>query len=1441
MARLCRMHFAGMGEACARFHPLTLDFRQPATGAAQDSVLWLRNGGGKTTLISLFYSTVVPNQNYFLGKLLKKGTSVGDFLRLNELGVIVSEWDFPALGAPRRIIGQVLLLKEHELKRRFFSFAVAPGFGLEQLPVLGLGKPVRSIDALLDELREAEQRHPAMDLVIPEDQTDWEQHLERIGLDPFLFQMHLKMNMQEGGASDLFKLKAPEDFLRLFLELVFDERATEELEKSLTELREKIARAPDRQAAIEFGEELLKSLRPFATEAAERERLRGEQEGLCREMAAVASAIREFLRALDADEASRSEELAKWTEMLGDLKTKRDQHQRYARGYERLGREYLIEETKLAWELARDAEVAAKRRAQLLAAAIAHRVWSRKQAELSACVKQLESLLREHRPEWERVRTLGAQVQAAWTRQVAALLAAQIDATAQRKTAMDELRILQNARTELTGEHAKATANREAADAALTKHDTARGRLVDREVIEARESGSRARERWAAKATDAEAAATKLRSEAAELKDALASAIVARNEAAQQINESERELAQTRQTIEQCESMRARVSALPAVRELCEGAEADLRNPHLAPNLDAVADVADAKLIELGMADADDERSLRQLNRDGLLAQALDLEAVLRRVHEAGARSALPLYRWLAEHRSAAEALDLLRREPAAYSGILVQNAADLEKARAAVESLNIKTPILLVTLEALPPAKAGAQIGTHTVLPSEHGLFSTKEAARARPRIEERRGTRETERESQGMRAQHARDAASRVREFATTWPQTRIDELERAVAAGLEALSALNTSLATLTTLVEGLEAQQGENQRAQLLRARSLEAAKSFVRELDTFVADHENHAERWRDLRDLSLTQLDAIGEKLTRLAGQEPQLDEQAENANHRWLALSGDLSAARTRLAELPQEYLGEAAESPDDRPAAELEPEFRAAIASYEGKVQKGEIEGRITELRGAASELHREFEKQKGSIDEAEIIRESRRPALDADASQQKETVIATCAATMREKENYDAALKQKPEPREFKAGTDTHPEILRPATSAECTALAAKMQTVASTAAEELQQAQQHTEQIERAIERIKSRRPSYRTQLDRLGKSGEATVAAHAEFSDDDEANFALVKRVCQRAEETQGAHEKVEKSMRRRFDTAMHPLITGEHFSKRAIPFRERLQRLTFEDFATQAQRHVRGVEDQVKGSQEELDTQEQEKRILVQKLDVVARQAANLFDQAARVSEMPESMGPWARQPFLRITLPRKNDPTERHVLLGQAVDRWFQPAQNIPRGAELAFQCLLALCGTKTANVRILKPEYNLRAASHDIMALVQEFSDGEKLTTAIVLYCILVRLRARQKARAEHVWESDAGLLLLDNPFGKATLATFVDLQLRMARQMGVQLVYATGVGDFGALKAFPHYVRLRNSSRGKATGDYHVTNDSRVEGVTLGFQQDGNLETS
>ncbi len=1448
MARLCRVHLAGMGEACARFHPLTLDFRHTDTGAAQDSVLWLRNGGGKTTLISIFYSVLVPNQNHFLGRLLGKRTTLPDFLRVNELGVVVCEWEFPKLGLPRRVIGQVMVRKEHDWKRRFFSYAAVPGFGLEELPVLGLGQPVRSIEQLLDRLREAEQAYPAMDLVLPTDQGEWERHLELVGLDPFLFEMHLKMNKQEGGASDLFKLKAPEDFLRLFLELVFDERATEELERSLGELREKIARAPDRAAAIEFGEEILKVLRPFAAEATQRQQLRERQRTLRHEVAQLAAAVAELLQELDRKEANLEIELANAKAEVEKFKTQREQRLRYARGYERRRRELLIGEMEAAWQSANRVEIEARARLQLLTAAVALRAWWRKEAELAADVKQLDRLKSEYRPEWESVRELGATVHAAWDAEVEALTAARAQANTATENAKANLQALRQMRETAKVEQAQREADKAQAISALSRHDEGRRKLVTRDVIEARESAAMALARWKRSVDDLSAAIPRLEEEMKTLRTDAASVQAELTELAKQIRNAETAKGEAERARRDGDDARERVAELPLLRELCEGDVPNLRNPHLLASVEEHGAVADARLVELGLADFDDRRSLTQLDREGLLAPSVDVAEVLRRVTEAGAPSALSLYRWLAEHRSVAQALELLRAYPAIYSGILLQNPPELDAARKAVEALQIKQPVLLVTLDALPPEGGDGELtGCHTVLPAEYGLFSTREAGMARPRLEQRRLQREEERETATAESRAAREAVVQLRDFLERWPQSRFDELSRVV----ETCDAEIVVLSQSQEAAEGRKAliaqRQEENQQKQLSSTERMTEAKGCARELETFVTEHEAHAERWRDQREKALSRLDALGVDLASFDQEEPRLAEAEAAAMRGWLALSTEVESAKKSLADLPREYVGERPRAEETRSVAELEPEFRAAVLAYEGKVQKGELDGRIAMLNKQVAELRQKFENERGDVAEQDAEMHIRRPGLDADLHQQQELVVEARAKALTARQSYDAALAQRPEQPEYKGGSDLDPQ--RPVrTSQECEALVEEMQAVAAELQEKVGAASEQEQLVGRSLDRVVGRKPVYAAHQSRIGKLGPARVEPHAEFSlEDDGANAVLVNRIMDESEGTDKSLSRVENAMRRLFEEDIHKLLTTDRFAQYTILMRERLQKLGFEDLASQASIHVNKVGVQVSISREELATQEQEKRILVQKLDLVARQTANLFEQAERVSEMPDALGPWARQPFLRISLPRKNDPKERHILLGQAVDRWFDRDQSIPRGADLAFQCLLALCGTKAASVRILKPEYELRAESHDIMDLVV-FSDGEKLTTAIVLYCILVRLRARQKARAENEWESDAGLLLLDNPFGKATLPQFVDMQIRMARLMGVQLIYATGVGDFGALKAFPHYVRLRNSSRGKLTGDYHVTvdgrpagDDSHVEGVTLGFQSnhDGTVE--
>ena len=55
MARLMRLHFASIGHRDARLSPLTLDLRDENQGTGADTVLWLRNGGGKSSILNLFF------------------------------------------------------------------------------------------------------------------------------------------------------------------------------------------------------------------------------------------------------------------------------------------------------------------------------------------------------------------------------------------------------------------------------------------------------------------------------------------------------------------------------------------------------------------------------------------------------------------------------------------------------------------------------------------------------------------------------------------------------------------------------------------------------------------------------------------------------------------------------------------------------------------------------------------------------------------------------------------------------------------------------------------------------------------------------------------------------------------------------------------------------------------------------------------------------------------------------------------------------------------------------------------------------------------------------------------------------------------------------------------------------------------------------------------
>ena len=95
---LAALRLHSIGERSARFTDVTLDLTAPRTAAAtpSDSVVWLRNGGGKSSLLSLFYALLLPRAIDFMGRAVKR--SLTDYVDSGDTAHTVAAWHPAGLG-----------------------------------------------------------------------------------------------------------------------------------------------------------------------------------------------------------------------------------------------------------------------------------------------------------------------------------------------------------------------------------------------------------------------------------------------------------------------------------------------------------------------------------------------------------------------------------------------------------------------------------------------------------------------------------------------------------------------------------------------------------------------------------------------------------------------------------------------------------------------------------------------------------------------------------------------------------------------------------------------------------------------------------------------------------------------------------------------------------------------------------------------------------------------------------------------------------------------------------------------------------------------------------------------------------------------------------------------------------------------------------------------
>ncbi len=288
----------------------------------------------------------------------------------------------------------------------------------------------------------------------------------------------------------------------------------------------------------------------------------------------------------------------------------------------------------------------------------------------------------------------------------------------------------------------------------------------------------------------------------------------------------------------------------------------------------------------------------------------------------------------------------------------------------------------------------------------------------------------------------------------------------------------------------------------------------------------------------------------------------------------------------------------------------------------------------------------------------------------------------------------------------------------------------------------------------------------------------------------------------------RTDEETGANledlqEVVQQAVKRRAELLTNRQKIWRDFLERLgdapFDFARALKQWTEEDLERGSEQLLRDLETREKNVREALEESGTHRETLLTAVLSVAEQGVQALRSLTNNSKLPDKAGTLAGYPFLKINLTPTSEPRQR---IGSLLDAIVAKGPT-PDGLSLIQRAVRKL--TQPIRVSVLFPDIDAPPRYVPITAMAKE-SGGERLTSAVLLYCALAQQRAKEQGRSLVI----SSPLMLDNPIGAASRAKFLELQRETARRMNIQLIYATGVNDYEAVRILPNVVRLRNEQR-------------------------------
>jgi ribosomal protein L29 len=1416
MIKFQSIHLDRVGTTSARFNNQTYELGNASPKKVAQTIISIRNGGGKTSLLALLFSLLLPDKRQFIwtrseGRrlddyVLDRDTSLVAARLITPTGVVVVGAYYEWRNRRRPTDNQT---GPNELQRHWFVFRPhASVLDLATLPRIDDAGQLLTLRDATSALEQIARSNPQLRLTISRNQAEYAQALKSHGVDTTMLEKQLKVVGQEGNFEKMFTASSEQGFIDHLVEMLFDEDAAKSLADRIEQNALAISQAPAARLEQAFVTEVANLLDQASLAAASAKECAATAASARRDAGELRTSLANASTRHLNQESADCEKSVEAAAAASAANAKRTVLYNAGHAYQRV--EALLRVDEATARLAELTEALEASRVLAQAWALADQVVAVNTAQ--AEVARIQTIADELERGADAQRTALDRAAAVYRAGLDAHLAADRQAvtSAEQDLVAAEISIaaLEAARTAVIGQ---------LRDSAVEIANLERTiRELEEDVAQARTRGdlteyqtpSDGLERWSVALADARDGLDDARRVIVELETSLVVLERQTEELRAELEIRETALERARCAYESLEATRVELGMHSTIVDIV-GSD--------APDIWAAQGLVMESLrtrqgeleVETGTLAAERarlSRALEAISASGLLPPEPGVLDVLGVLERAGI-PATTGYAYLARSVAPSHWASVLDAHPELCAGVVV-DTSDLVATRDALSGLAPTGVVVVGSKDAVADLTGDHD---HVVVGPLAAAYDAEAAPALRTNFESRLD--EVATRHHQVRIEHAalRDLADRLRDFYEQAPSrsdlgllahfaTAAREDRDAAATALERTLAERTAAsASLTTVRQRAEA-----------CVTLMNHDERIIERLTALVARVAD-----RDAIDEILRTAQSVNSQRTT---EETALSAQRRTAEAARVDAVDRLVVSRRDIDHFTRErhLVGDGAVA--DTPIVDLADQRRVWVKATDEHLRAVTNTQLDAQLDATRTQLA--AERSRLEANDPDVVSSARRLVVETpsatdhlirqarhrEAHVHLEQCLMRRDSAQRHFDEWSELLAQRPVVNGV--GSDI-PALTDPDEAAR----------LADERHEEELRTRAENDAAEKRRDELNQSAAAHAAAAERLGAevgSLEAVGVLVVEgtttpFTGTPVEASAAVKdaiRELRRAEEEEirsaATHRGICQAVR---DLVVEPRYKG---LKVGLTMSHATLSASVLANAAEAARLAGEWRDRATEIAGELERTAQHRQVCIEDLAGVVERLLGELARAENVSKMPAGLGDWVDQPFLRIrfTHPRE-DPEAFRTRLGDAIDRVVDkstdkhPDRRVDISGYELMKSAIAAAVPKGFRSTVLKPTPDMRVDRERVTAL-GTWSGGERLTAAVVLFCVVANIRA-DRAGARDV---DPGVLIIDNPLGQASLESFVRLQLRIADLLGIQIIYTSAIKDPAVLALFENMIRLANS---------------------------------